>query len=354
MRVAATFLMTALLAASQIRADECRTIEFKPAPRIFNTPIFDEAGDKLLVVDILGGGINVYSLSGDLERTITRPGSDSLDFSRPNTILSAQSGYLLRDGGDRFVAMNRELVPVRSFEMSATGSHAWDGAPFQWSPVDRGVVAYGDLRFGAQPWKTGIFRVVSGQPQFLKDMPGREAREPYLYEGKYVATMGHLVYVLSFSPDYGLFEIDGNRIRLLTGLPAGFGVLPHLPQSHGRSSMPVMYAALSRTKSISGLAVAGERLYILLRKFENGQRTWFLAEYDPTNQQTVSILELPTSAEHVEIAAGKKWLAVIGKGPFLPDERFTPGNVTLVPMNVLRTMHAAGGTVESPKKLCHG
>ena len=345
----ATFLMTALLAASQIRAGECRTIQLKPAPPIFNTPIFDEAGDKLLLVDILAGGIDVYSLSGDRERTIKKP-----DFSRPNTIASTPSGYLVRDGGDRFVAMNRELVPTRSFEMSATGPNAFDGAPFQWTPIDRGVLAYGDLRLGTQPWKTGVFRVVSGQPpQFLKNMPGGAAREPYLYEGKYVATIGSREYVLSFSPDYGLFEIDGKNVRLLTGLPPGFGALPHLPQSHGRSSMPLLYAALSRTTSVSSLIVVEERPYILMRRFENGQRTWFLAEYDPAKQKTVAILELPTSADHVEIAAGKKWLAVIGKGRFLPDERFTPGNVTLIPMSALRALHAAGGSVESPRKPCH-
>jgi hypothetical protein len=349
-------LIVALFAALPLYADQCRTMQLNPAPRIFNIPIFDDSGDKLLLVDILGAAIDVYSLSGDLERTVKRPGSDSLDYSRPNTIFSAQSGYLVRDGGDRFVAMNRDFVPVRSFDAGATGVGAWDGAPFQWSEIDRGgIIAYGDFRMGNQPWKTGIFRFVPGErPQFLKEMPGGDAREPYLYEGRYVASIGRLGYVLSFSPEYGVFQIDGNGVRLLTGLPAGFGTLPPGPQSHGRSSMPVTYAALSRAKSISGMAVADGRLYLLLRNVANGRRSWFLAEYDPSKQATVSIIELPTSAEHVEIAAGKKWLAVVGKGPFLPEERFTPGDVTLVPIATLRALHASGGSVESPRKLCHG
>ena len=177
----ATFLMTALLAASQVRAGECRTMQLNPAPPIFNTPMFDEAGDNLLLVDILAASIDVYSLTGDLQRTIKKPG-----FSKPNTIASTPSGSLLRDGGDRFV----------------------------------------------------------------RERP----------------------------------------------------------------------------------------------------RTWFLAEYDRAKQKTVAILELPTSADHVEIAAGKKWLAVIGNGRFLPDERFTPDNVTLIPMSALRALHAAGGSIESPRK----
>lgn len=354
MFVAGAFLMAALLAAPQVHAEQCRTIQLKSAPRIFNTPIFDQAGERLLVVDVVEGSIDVYSLSGDLERTIKRPGPDALGFSRPNTIFPTQTGYLVRDGGDRFVELRRDFTPVRSFELGATGPHAWDGAPFQWSAFDRGVVAYGDFRLGTQPWKTGIFRFAPGaQPQFLKELPGREAKEPYLLDGDYVVTAGHFAYVLAFSPDYGLFQVDGNSVRLLTGLPPGFGALPHLPESHGRSSTALLYAALSHAKGVSGLVAADDRIYVLLRNFEDGRRTWLLAEYDPAKQATVAIMELPGSADHVEIAAGKKWLAVISKGAFLADERFAPGNVTLIPMTALRAAHAGGGSVESPRKLCH-
>jgi hypothetical protein len=349
--------VAALFAALPLRADQCRTVQLKPAPRIFNTPIFDEAGDRLLLVDIAAGGIDVFALSGDLERTITRPGSDPLDFSQPNTIFPAESGYLLRNGGDRFIAMNRDLAPVRSFEVGATAPVAWDAAPFQWSAIDHGIVAYGDFRVGTQPWKTGIFRVAWGEKppmQLLKELPGRAAKEPYLLDGDYVATVGHHGYVLAFEPEYGVFQVEGKSARLLTGLPAGFGALPHLPQSQGRASTALLYASLSRTKSVSGLVVADEQLYVLLRNFEKGRRTWLLAEYDPAKQKTVSVLELPTAADHVEIAAGKKWLAVIGKGPFLADERFAPGEVTLIPITTLRALHASGGSVESPRKLCHG
>lgn len=355
MAPAATFLIAALLAAPQLHADQCRTIQFKPAPRIFNTPIFDQAGERLLLVDIAAGGIDVYSLSGDLEKTITRPGPDPLDFSMPNTIFPTQTGYLLRNGGGHFVVLNRDLAPLRALDMG-DDEPSWDTAPFQWSPNDNGIIAYGEVRAASDaPWKLGIFRQVSGEkaaPRVLKEIPGNERKEAYLFDGDFVATVGRLSYVLSFSPDYGVFQVDGNNVRLLTGLPEGFGAPPRLPKSQGRSTTALMYAALSRTKSVSGLAVVDGRLYVLLRNFENGIRTWFLAEYDPAKQATVSIVQLPTSAEHVEIASGKQWVAVVGKGPFLTEERFTPDKVTLIPTSVLRGIR--GGSLESPRKPCNG
>jgi hypothetical protein len=340
--------------AATASAFQCRTIKFNPPPRLFNTPTWNASGDRLLLVDIAAGAIESYSLSGDRERSVIRPGPDQLDFSTPNTIFSTSTGYVLKDGGTRFILLNPTLTPTQAFDVGGDPP-AWDAAPFQWAPTEGGVVAYGDIRGANRPWKTGLFRVSWGDPpkfEFLREMPGRGARQPYLLEGNFVVSAGKRAYVFSFEPEYGVFEIDGRRLRLLKELPAGFGALPVLPQSHGRSSMTILYAALSRTKSVSGLLVAGDRLYVLLRDIAAGRRRWLLAEYDPLRQKTVAILNLPTSAEHVEVAAGNKWLAIVEKGPFLPDEHFAPGNVILVPATALNALHAAGGTVESPKELC--
>jgi hypothetical protein len=352
-RRSAVFAAVLSIAAST-SAYQCRTIKLNPAPRIFNRPAWNASGDRLLLVDVAAGEIESYSLSGDRERSIIRPGQDQLDFSRPNTIVSTPSGYVLNDGGSRFVLLNRALTPIQAFDVGGEPP-AWDAAPFNWAPTEGGIVAYGDIRAPNAPWKTGLFRVSWGDPlkfEFLKKMPGREAREPYLFESDYVVSAGKRAYVLSFEPEYGVFEIDGPRLRLLKGLPGGFGVLPLLPESHGRSTAAILYAALSRTKSVSGLLVAGDRLYVLLRDVAAGRRKWLLAEYDPLQQKTVAVLNLPTSAEHVELAAGNKWLAIVEKGPFLADERFAPGNVILVPATALHALHAAGGSVESPRDLC--
>ena len=341
--------------AASAFAYQCRTIKLNPAPRIFNRPTWNASGDRLLLVDVAAGEIESYSLSGDRERSIIRPGQDQLDFSRPNAIVSTPSGYVIKDGGSRFVLLNPVLAPIKAFDVGGDPPLAWDAAPFNWAPTEAGIVAYGDLRAPNAPWKTGFFRVSWGDPlkfEFLKEMPGRAAREPYLLENDYVVSAGQRAYLLAFEPAYGVFEIDGRRLRLLTGLPAGFGALPALPESHGRSSMAILRAALARTKSVSGLLVAGDRLYVLLRDVAAGRRRWLLAEYDPLQQKTVAILNLPTSSEHVEVSAGNKWLAVVEKGPFLADERFAPGNVILVPITALNKLHAAGGSVESPKDLC--
>ena len=352
-RRSAVFAILLSIAASA-SAYQCRTIKFNPAPRLFNRPAWDASGDRLLLVDVAAGEIESYSLSGDRERSIIRPGPDQLDFSKPNAIVSTPSGYVLKDGSSRFVLLNRTLTPVQAFDVGGEPP-AWDAAPMNWAPTEGGLVAYGDIRAPNTPWKTGLFRVSWGDPlkfEFLKQMPGREAREPYLFESDYLVSVGKRAYFLSFEPAYGVFEVDERRLRLLTGLPAGFGVLPLLPQSHGRSTTALLYAALARTKSVSGLLVAGDRLYVLLRDVTAGRRRWLLAEFDPVQQKTVAILNLPTSAENVELAAGNKWLAIVEKGPFLADERFAPGNVILVPATALNALHAAGGSVESPKDLC--
>jgi hypothetical protein len=353
-RTIASFAAVLSIAVSAY-ANQCRTIKLNPAPRIFNRPAWSASGDHLLLVDVVAGEIESYSLSGNRERSIIRPGQDQLDFSRPNAIVSTPSGYMIMDGGSRFVLLDRVLAPTRAFNIGGDPPLAWDAAPFNWAPTEGGLVAYGDLRAPNAPWKTGLFRVSWGDPlkfEFLKEMPNGAAREPYLLESDYVVRAGQRAYLLAFEPAYGVFEVDGRRLRLLTGLPAGFGSLPPLPESHGRSSMAILYAALARTKSVSGLLVAGDRLYVLLRDVSAGRRRWLLAEYDPLQQKTVAILNLPTSSEHVEVAAGNKWLAIVEKGPFLADERFAPGNVILVPVTALNALHEAGGSVVSPKDLC--
>ena len=354
MRIVALFAAVLPIATSAY-AYHCRTIQLKPPPRIFNTPAWNASGDHIFLVDVVAGEIESYSLSGERERSVIRPGTDQLDFSRPNSIVSTPSGFVLKDGGSRFILLNRALTPIQAFGIGGDPPVAWDAAPFKWAPTEGGLVAYGDVRVANAPWKTGLFRVSWGDPpklDFLRQMPGREAKEPYLLEGNYVVRVGQSFYFLSFEPEYGVFEINGRLLRLMKGLPAGFGVLPSLPESHGRSSMAILYAALSRTKSIAGLLVAGDHLYVLLRDVTAGRRKWLLAEYDLLQERTVAILNLPTSADHVEMAAGSKWLAIVEKGPFLADERFAPGNVILVPTTALQTLHAAGGSVATPKDLC--
>jgi hypothetical protein len=351
------FVAVLLAAVGPAGGLQCRTIQFNKPSRIFNSPTWDNSGDRLLLVDIASGEIEAYGISGEREQSVKKPGPEELDFSTPNVIVAIPYGYVLRDGSSRFLLLDQALKPVKVHDIDGDRQVGnWRAAPFQFAPLDTGLVAYGDVRSGDGPWKTGIFRVSWDGPlklDFLREMPGRGAREPYLLAGDYMVRLGQRAYVFSFAPAYGLIEIDKTGVRLREGLPAGFGTLPNLPESHGRTSMGIMYAAFSRSKGVVGLLVARERLYLLLRNLgPDGRREWFLAEYDPVKQQTVALLSLPTAADHVEVAAGKKWLAVIEKGPFLADERFTPGNVILVPLTRLDDLHAAGGSVQAPKLLC--
>src|SRR5436305_1619610 len=123
---------TLLSVVASASAYQCRTIKFNPAPRIFNAPTWNASGDRLLLVDIAAGEIESYSLSGDRERAIIRPGQDRLDFSTPNTIFSTPSGYVLKDGGSRFVLLNRDLTPIQAFAVGGDPPTAWDAATFQW------------------------------------------------------------------------------------------------------------------------------------------------------------------------------------------------------------------------------
>ena len=38
----------------------------------------------------------------------------------------------------------------------------------------------------------------------------------------------------------------------------------------------------------------------------------------------------------------------------IADERFAPGNVTLIPISVLHALHNGGGSVDAPRRLCNG
>lgn len=343
------------LAAHSAQASDCRTVRLNPPPRIFNAPAWDLSGERILVVDIAAGRIDAYSLSGMRERSVMRPGPDVLDFSRPNSIEPTETGYVLGDGPYRFVVLDRTLRPAAAHDIESDRREGgeWRAAPFQWVPFDGGIVGYGFVQDGRQT-KTGIYRIHWGPPlrvEFLRKMPGNEGLQPYLLGRGYLARLGKRVYAFSFEPDYGLIEIEGARLRLLKGLPPGFGSVPQLPPNQGPASTPALYAAFARAKTVVKVVPAGGRLYLLMRDFQSGgARRWFLAEYDPAQEKTVSLILLPTSADQVEVTAGTSWLAIVEKGPFLPDERFTPGSTILVPMATFGRLH--GGTIENPLVLC--
>jgi hypothetical protein len=354
-------LLTALLAIGSPPGVQCRNVQLKPSPRLFHAPAWDYAGERLLIVDIVGGELGVYATSGERERAISKPGPEKLDFSTPVAIAAAPQGYVLRDGTSRFVSLDRNLKPVRVDELnpskrSPKGSEA---AAFQWAPFQEGVLAYGDLRLEGGKWRTGVYKAVWGSPvkfEFLREMSASgdlNSKQPYLLTKSYLARLGERAYLFSFDPAYGLIEIDDRGTRLLGGLPAGFGTIPQMPPSRGRQSMPATYKAFSNARGVVGLSVIDGSLYLLLRDVEpDGRRRWLMAEYDPVKQKTVATFLLPASSEHVELTAGRKWLAVFDKGAVLADERFSSGAVTLVPVDAFRKLHGAGGTVDSPIRLC--
>jgi len=354
-------LLTTLLAIGSAPAVQCRTMHLNPSPRVFHSPAWDHAGERLLVVDIAAGEVGVYGLSGARERAISKPGPETLDFSTPVAIASVPPGYVLRDGTSRFISLDQSLKPVRVHhlnpaERSPKGSEA---AAFQWVPFNEGVLAYGDLRLDGGKWRTGVFKIAWGPPvrfEFLREMSlsgDLNAKQPYLLTKTYLARLGERAYLFSFDPAYGLIEIDNKGTRLLKGLPAGFGGIPQMPPSRGRQSMPATYKAFSNARGVVGLSVIDGSLYLLLRDVApDGRRRWLLAEYDPVKQKTVATFLLPISSEHVELTAGRKWVAVIDKGTFLADERFSSGAVTLVSVDAFKKLHGAGGTVDAPIRLC--
>ena len=239
------FLLAALLAiGGPADSSQCRTIHLNPAPRMFNAPVWDVSGDRLLLADVASGEIDIYGISGERERSVVDPGPEELNFSAANTIVALGSQYVLGDGSSRFLLLDRTLKPIQAHDLDDDRrSGRWRAAPFLWAPLDAGLIAYGDVLSSDGHWKTGIFRISWDGPlklDFLREMPGSSAKEPYLLGSTYVVRLGHRVYAFSFEPEYGLIQVDQQDVRLLKGLPAGFGMLPHLPQSHGRASMPTM------------------------------------------------------------------------------------------------------------------
>jgi hypothetical protein len=292
------------------------------------------------VVDIKAARILRYDLSSSLVGEIRHPGAGTLEFNHPTALQGLSEGYLLREFQDHLIWLDERLQPVRSRyfrQIAVPASSASNPRPtgfLQAVATSDSLAGIGLLKIDGRPW-AGFFsanldpfelRQLGEQVDILKG-PG----ELYLLLDSSVAALDGVAYALHYGTTTSIRQIHPHQ-RQLAAFPKDFRVAPSLPPNRGPVADPERFAALEGATFAVALFARGDRLFLLTRQPVGPDKTrWRFHVVDPGQDRILRSLALPTSANHLIVAPGARFWAILEKGPILRSGEQEIGELLLLP-----------------------
>jgi hypothetical protein len=286
-------------------------VDFAVKPLWVHSGAWSSEG-SLLLADVLRGGLLHYSSTGSLLGTMASgpsPYPGSLSGIRP-----WGDGFLIREGGGRFLLLDSRYRVVRQWNLLAgkKGKRGEIRSIFQWSPLGQNILAFGDLLRNDGTWVSAWLRIPMAAPESFEilktERPTDPSRRLYLLGNPYVASTGSTGYFFS-AADFSVYEVqaDGSRLRKID--------------------------LLERTPVPQGIYAWGEHVFLLLRSpviGENGSH-WSLAQMNPRVGSLTGGVLLPTHAKHLTVVPGPQFWALLEKGVLLGPGQQDVLSMTLVP-----------------------
>ncbi|HEV8631062.1 MAG TPA: hypothetical protein VGV61_12150 [Thermoanaerobaculia bacterium] len=310
-------------------------------------------GKRLVVSDMQRGELAVFSLGGQLDKRVERPGLGALEFDRPFRIARDGAGFLLLDGNEHLLELDGALVPRQGWILP----HSEDlgqGLPFQgergkvaevflWEAVgsDASLVARGDVR-DAKGWRSGVFRFTRRAPfrvSQLAEIPAFPDTH-YLYYLNLkptLATLGDAIYELRFAAR--------PEVRRLAPEPRSWPApkpldlqLPLLAGLGGREGQPQLYAKLRTLPMQAGLYAWQGGLYLVSwQPGSAGDLRWSLWRLDlERGWRGPMSLDLPPEVVSVVVAPGPQSWALLLSGQLTAPEQQAFLGVKLLPAESIR------------------
>lgn len=303
----------------------CRRVPLDPRPAWAFHGRWSEDGESLVLADVGAGVLRVYDRDGRLARTVARPGPGALEFNRPSAIQPLPGGSLMSDG-TRFLWLDEQLVPTRSYDLAAVpvAPGGTVRGLFEWAAADGRTYGIGDVLLPDGSWRSGFLSMPVEDPtahRLARELPLRDREEfdHYLMGDPHVAAVGGRGYFLAMAAPPRILEVGGEAApRRLESFPEGFDRLPALPLHGGFKSAEIRYRAYEGARLPVALLGRGERLYVLTREpaADGGARgtRWSVTRIDPRADRVEGSVVLPTRAAHLTLIPGPKRWAVLEKG----------------------------------------
>lgn len=304
---------------------ECSRVKLDPQPVWAFNGLWFRAGQLLVITDPGAGVLRLYDSAGRHAGTVARPGQGPLEFNRPSAIWPVSGGWVLKDA-TRFLWINEDLAPVRSYDLEAIAVASGGTVRALFDIAASGLTAYGagDALLPDGSWRRGLIAMDLADPtryRMVRELPddSRQEFDHYLMGYQLVTVLGPRGYFLSTSKAPGILESDGSgTVRRLTSFPEGFESLPTLPLHTGMTGSEVRYRAYELARLPVGLYGKGERLYVLAREpiseADGGGTRWTLTRIDPEADRVEGSVVLPTRAAHLTVIPGPERWAVLEKG----------------------------------------
>ncbi len=337
------------LEAQDLPLDECHRVSLSSKLSWPTSGIWTGDREALLVADSLAERVVRISKHGQVESSLA---NKILNVARPlrslqvlpTQIRATDGGFLLEDDSyDKIVRFDSyfeiedsESLTVRinapmetSLPLGLSKKKAFyrREAIYGWSPMGRGILAFGDLE-GPQGWTSGFFYFDGGGRQQIfnefaidDEIADHNTRSMLAY----VAALGDVGYILVFDEVLSIGEVRlGQDIRQLSSFPAEFRKRPKLENTFRQA---LKYQAARRATEIFksyetttmalGLYAWDNNLYLLAKHAiaSNGETAWWLIRVDlEAGGKEEYRLRLPTGAAHLTVVPGDDFWALIEKG----------------------------------------
>jgi hypothetical protein len=291
----------------------------------------------LTLVDVTGGRLLRYAVSGESLEAITRPGLGPLEFTHPTRLLGTDDGYLLCENSERLIWFDRAFRPLRSvdFRGETAGNSPLDVSDAALLGGGKEMVALATAKRNGAWWQ-GFVRLNLDPLEIVEFVREVSTDSPadlmYRLNRPVIAVAGGAAYALSFSQPPALVRLTPPH-ETLKAFPAGFAALPTTSQRQGGAgAAAVLFGSLEAASYPVALYGSGKYLYLLTRKPRAGGGTlWQVTQIDPARDALVRTLTLPTEANHLDLAPGPRHWALVEKGPVVRAGAQRIGPVALVP-----------------------
>lgn len=342
-------------------AQSCRSLSLSPQPYWVFSGSWSPDESSLLLLDVARKSLLSYPVNGGPAEVVM--GSGKVDGTRENqlSLIQRDAGGFVLEGPNGFLQrlgpgfeVERDFGWAVDEQSRKAGLKSLDS----WVVSGDEILLYGDYRHFSGTWLS-VFAKASlddlDDVQILHWLPARHpARRFYLNAQQFIATVNGKGYFLLQDDPVSVWEVDllqdgTDSLRRLEGvMPSKLRQRVDIPEPVGVDSIPLLYEAQTRVRSVTALFGQGDHLYLLGREpGETGTR-WSLTVVDPASDRVVRTLYLPSTAPHLIVLPGSKDWALVEKGEvrafgdqaveralLLPTEWFSDADSVLTRPNAL-------------------
>ncbi len=209
---------------------------------------------------------------------------------------------------------------------------------YDWTLTSNSIVAFGALLNETNDLKLGFFRVplrsASSRLEIVQPY-GFDKGEFYLVGNHYLASIGDEAFFIQMSKRPAIYRLPpgADRARKLDlDLPPRFQNRPDFTKPMtGPKTAPAHFDELEKFSIPVRLYAQGNMLYLLTRNPDGKGTAWTLWQINPTFEEIVGYVRLPTSSDFLTIVPGdQKWF-VLERGKVKESQQQDNGSMLVIP-----------------------